>query len=164
MKRVLVAFSVVALGLMTAACGGDDDNGGSTTGTTATGGTATGGTSTGTSGSGTTIQVTEKDFAVAVDPSSAPSGDLTFSVHNDGPSVHEFVIFQTDLAPDELPTADDGTVDEAGEGVEHVDEIEDIAPGTDGTLSVSLDPGSYVFICNLPGHYAGGMHTAFTVE
>jgi uncharacterized cupredoxin-like copper-binding protein len=170
-KRVLIVVSIVVLGSMTVACGGDD-NGGSTTGAatggtatgaTATGGTATGGTASGTSGSGTTIDVTEKDFAIAVSPSSATSGNLTFSIHNDGPSPHEFVIFNTDLAPDELPTNDDGTVNEEGEGVEHVDEVEDIAPGTDGSLDVSLDPGTYVFICNLPGHYSQGMHVAFTV-
>ena len=154
MKRALVGLSILALAMATVACGGDDDGG------SASGGTATGGRS----DSGTAIQVTEKDFAIAVAPSSGASGDLTFDIHNDGPSTHEFVIFQTDLAPDALPTADDGTVDEAGDGVTHIDEVEDIAPGTDSSLAVSLDPGSYVFICNLPGHYAAGMHVGFTVE
>ena len=29
---------------------------------------------------------------------------------------------------------------------------------------MTLDAGNYVFICNLPGHYAQGMHTSFTAS
>jgi len=29
---------------------------------------------------------------------------------------------------------------------------------------VTLDAGSYVLICNLPGHYRQGMHSSFTVS
>jgi uncharacterized cupredoxin-like copper-binding protein len=29
---------------------------------------------------------------------------------------------------------------------------------------VTLDAANYVFICNLPGHYAQGTHTSFTVS
>ena len=36
-------------------------------------------------------------------------------------------------------------------------------PAPRQSLDVSLKAGSYVIICNLPGHYASGMHTAFTV-
>jgi len=159
-KGLFVSLLVVSLA--GAACGSDDDNGG-----TATGGTgATNHATTSASGvsGGSSVDVTEKDFAIAVSPSSAQSGDITFNISNEGPSTHEFVIFETDLAPDALPTNDDGTVDEEGDGVEHIDEVEDIASGSDATLDVDLEPGSYVFICNLPGHYKAGMHTAFTVS
>jgi len=54
-------------------------------------------------------------------------------------------------------------VDEEGEGLEAVDEIEDIEAGTSPTLTVDLDAGSYVLICNITGHYDAGMHTALTV-
>ena len=74
------------------------------------------------------------------------------------------MIFQTDLAADALPTNEDGDVDEEGEGVTLIDEIEDIEAGSDDSLTVTLDAGSYVFICNLPGHYAQGMHTSFTAS
>ena len=73
-------------------------------------------------------------------------------------------IFQTDLAEDALPTNEDGDVDEEGEGVTLIDEIEDIEAGSTESLTVTLDAGSYVFICNLPGHYAQGMHTSFTAS
>jgi uncharacterized cupredoxin-like copper-binding protein len=115
-----------------------------------------------------TVNVTQKDFSVTVDPTSAPAGDVTFDITNDGPSVHEFVVFQTDLAPDALPMTEDETgvaiVDEEGEGVQHIDEVEDIASGANESLTVSLTAGNYVLLCNLPAHYQQGMHTAFTVS
>ena len=127
----------------------------------------------GCSGDETTVDVTLQEFAVIPASSSAPTGDVTFDVTNEGPDdVHEFVVFKTDLAPDALPTAADGSVDEEGEGVELIDEIEDIAVGDTPTLTVSLDAGSYVFICNIVeeeggetiAHYQQGMRVAFTVE
>ena len=90
---------------------------------------------------------------------------MTFDVSNEAGQVHEFVVLQTDLAEDALPTDENGDVDEAGDpGITLVDEIEDIEGGATASLDVTLDAGSYVIICNLPGHYSQGMHTAFTVE
>lgn len=106
------------------------------------------------------ISATEKDFSITLASSSAPAGSVTFNVSNEGPSTHEFVIIKTDDAPDALPTKN-GTVDESSLNI--VDENEDIAPSTTGTLQDTLEAGSYVIICNLPGHYEQGMHTAFTV-
>jgi len=39
----------------------------------------------------------------------------------------------------------------------------DIQPGTSHTLDVTLTPGTYLLICNVPGHYAAGMVTPQTV-
>lgn len=117
------------------------------------------------------VDVTVQEFAVIPAAASAPAGDVTFNVTNDGPDdVHEFVVFQTDLAPDALPTNEDGSVDEEGEGVEHIDEIEDIAVGDTQSLSVNLQAGNYVLICNIydeaeqESHYQEGMRVGFTVE
>src|SRR4249919_46548 len=103
------------------------------------------------------VGVTLADFTITVDPDSASAGDVSFDITNDAEQTHEFVVFQTDLAPDQLPTDEGGDVEEAGEGVEHVDEIEDIEAGSTESLTVNLDAGSYVLICNLPGHYSQGM-------
>jgi uncharacterized cupredoxin-like copper-binding protein len=162
-RRGLVLLAVV--GLMFAACSGGNDDTGGASGATIGGPTKV---TAATGGSGTTgaasVDVTEKDFAIAVDASTVDAGTIAFSIRNEGPSPHEFVIFKTDLAPDQLPLNDDGTVDEEGEGVEHIDEVEDIAPGSTEPLEVDLDAGSYVFICNLPGHYTSGMNVGFTVS
>jgi uncharacterized cupredoxin-like copper-binding protein len=36
--------------------------------------------------------------------------------------------------------------------------------GATKALSLTLKPGHYAIICNLPGHYAGGMYTDLTVK
>jgi uncharacterized cupredoxin-like copper-binding protein len=117
----------------------------------------------------TTVNVTLKEFEIVPDVTSAPAGDITFHVTNEGPDdVHEFVVFKTDLAPESLPTAEDGSVDEEGEGVEIKDEIEDIPVGESQDVTISLDAGSYVLICNIVEedevHFTLGMRTSFTVE
>lgn len=109
------------------------------------------------------VGVTLRDFAIELDDTSASAGEVTFDVHNDGPSIHEFVVFKTDLAPDALPTDEDGLVEE-GESFEPIDEIEDIAAGADHELTIDAVAGDYVLICNIPGHYAQGMAVGFTVE
>lgn len=124
-------------------------------------------------GGGATVGVTLQEFSVITDESSASAGEVTFEVENTGPDdVHEFVVIKTDLAPDALPTGEDGSVDEAGEGIEVIDEIEDIPVGDTPSLTVDLDAGNYVLICNIveehegeiEAHYTLGMRTAFTVE
>jgi uncharacterized cupredoxin-like copper-binding protein len=116
-------------------------------------------------GGGGTVQATQKDFSIALSPGTASAGSVTFDITNDGPSTHEFVIFKSDLDDDQLPTDDSGNeVDEEGQGVSHVDEEEDIAANSSATLTVDLQPGTYVVICNLPGHYKLGMHATLTVS
>ena len=102
-RRWLAVPMILGLVLVTASCGSDDEGG---------------------------VAVTLADFSVTVDPDSASGGRVTFDITNDAEQTHEFVVFKTDLAPDQLPTDEDGDVDEAGEGVEHVDEVEDIEGGS----------------------------------
>jgi uncharacterized cupredoxin-like copper-binding protein len=152
--RTSLLVPVAALALLAAACGEGTDTPSTTPSTTSPSET---------SPAGGTVNVTEKDFSIAVDPSSTAAGTIDFSITNEGPSTHEFVVFKTDLTPEALPTTE-GDVNEEGEGVEHVDEKEDIAAGTTTTLEVTLDAGNYVLLCNLPGHYKLGMHVGFTVK
>lgn len=115
---------------------------------------------------GPSVELTE--FSVSVDPASVESGETTFSVENVGGVIHEFVVVKTGLDDADLPTAEDGSVDEEGDGIEAVDEIEDIEAGSSQELTLDLDPGNYVLFCNIVDgsqvHYQEGMHTAFTVE
>jgi len=119
----------------------------------------------------TTVDVTLQEFSVITSQASAPAGSVTFQVTNTGPQdVHEFVVLKTDLAPDALPTDDHGTAREEADGIEPVDEIEDVAVGGSGTLTVDLEAGSYVLVCNIydeqkqEAHYRLGMRAPFTVE
>jgi uncharacterized cupredoxin-like copper-binding protein len=127
-------------------------------------------TTTGQAGTGTTVAVTLTEFTVAASPSSAPAGSITFDATNEGPDdVHELVIIQTDLSATDLPTTENGSVDEEGEGITVVDEVEDIPVGDSQSVTVDLDAGNYVLICNIydedeqEAHYQEGMRAPFTV-
>ena len=114
---------------------------------------------------GTAVPIIEKDFSMTATRSTVATGKVTFDVENQGPSTHEFVVIRTDAAADQLPF-DNGSseVNEDDSSLQHVDEVEDITPGKSKKLTVDLQPGHYVFICNLPGHYHQGMHFDFSVS
>ena len=111
--------------------------------------------------SSTGANATLHDFGIELSKSTFSAGPLTFSITNNGPSVHEFVIVRSDLDPASLPVLN-GEVDESA--LNAVDEVEEIAVGSTPELSVNLQPGSYIVICNIVGHYQAGMHAGFTVE
>lgn len=120
---------------------------------------------------GETVDVTLQEFAIAADPTSVGAGEVSFDATNDGPNdPHELVVFRTDLAPEALPTQETGAVDESGEGVELIDEIEEFAVGETQSMTLDLEAGSYVLVCNIydedeqEAHYQEGMRLAFTVE
>ncbi|MFT3894213.1 MAG: sulfocyanin-like copper-binding protein [Anaerolineales bacterium] len=76
--------------------------------------------------------------------------------------LHEFIIIQTDLPADELPT-DEMTGRVVEDSVTIITAAEDIPPSDSRDLTVNLGAGHYVMVCNLPGHYQQGMHMDFTV-
>ena len=117
-----------------------------------------------------TVGVTLQEWAVVPDADSVAAGPVTFSVTNNGPEdVHEFVILRTDLDPGALPTDDTGAVTEDAEGMEVVDEIEDVAIGATEEVTATLTAGKYVLLCNVysaeekEAHYHLGMRTPLTV-
>lgn len=121
-------------------------------------------------GAATTVAVTLQEWAVVPASNSAPAGEISFDITNEGPEdVHEFVVIKTDLDVADLPTDADGAVDEAGEGMEVIDEVEDLPVGESQTLTVTLEPGTYALVCNIwdeeegEAHYQMGMRTAFSV-
>ena len=163
MKRLFPLFLILAAlaaVLTFAACEDDDDNGG-------------GGDGDRDGALPSSVAITLQEWAVVPDADTAAAGDVTFNITNDGPAdPHEFVVVQTDLAPDALPTDENGGVDEAGEGIEVIDEVEEIPVDGFEELSVNLAAGSYVLLCNIEeeeegeieSHYQLGMRTGFTVE
>jgi uncharacterized cupredoxin-like copper-binding protein len=119
---------------------------------------------------GGTVNVTLQEFSVATDPATVDAGEVVFEATNEGPDdVHEFVVFRTDLDPTELPTDENGAVVETGEGIELIGEIEDIPVGETQSVTLDLEAGNYVLICNIwdedeqEAHYQEGMRTTFTV-
>ncbi len=101
---------------------------------------------------------------------SVPTGAVSFVATNAGSLVHELVVLP--LAAGAVAGArvvgDDGTVDEATSLGEASSPCgpgggDGITPGTSSWLTVTLAPGRYELVCNVPGHYAAGMYTLLTV-
>jgi uncharacterized cupredoxin-like copper-binding protein len=115
-----------------------------------------------TSTGGKQVNVAIKEWSVSASPASVAAGSVTFSAKNNGTMNHELVVFKTDLAEGALPLS--GTaVDEMASSVTKKGEIAEFAAGTTGTVTLNLEQGKYVLICNVPGHYQQGIHMAFTV-
>jgi uncharacterized cupredoxin-like copper-binding protein len=117
------------------------------------------------------VAVTLQEFSVATIPATAPAGEVTFDITNNGPDdQHEFVVIKTDLDFTQLPQNPDGSVDEESSELDVIDEVEAIDPGSGDTLAVDLEAGSYALICNIydkkedEAHYAEGMRAGFTVS
>ena len=89
-------------------------------------------------------------------------GRVALRVHNAGTAPHEIVILRIKRDPAALPMRA-GRIDEkaAGQvyGAVHVP-----IGGDTQNAAVQLRPGTYVFLCNISGHYLAGMHTTVTVR
>jgi uncharacterized cupredoxin-like copper-binding protein len=112
-------------------------------------------------GKGAQVRVTERDFHIAA-PRTVAAGEIRFSVRNKGPDNHEFIVVrearsQPPLRPDGL-TVDEDAVEKATPGA-----LEPQPPGV-SVLRVRLSPGRYKLLCNMAGHYMGGMHTTLVVR
>jgi plastocyanin len=121
-SRVLLAAAAVALPL--SACGGDDDGGGSDVPEGA-------------------VEVVGTD-ALAFEPDtiSAPAGEVSLALVNDGSIPHTLVVegFEDDL---KLSIAGSDDVDSG---------------------SLTLEAGEYTYYCDVAGHRGAGMEGTLTVE
>ena len=116
------------------------------------------------SGAGGTVMVVERDFQITLNPSTVAAGDVTFNVRNDDPDEHQFVVLRTDLPAGGLPLDERGfAVDESADGLALVGRIPAIAGGTAESVTIALESGRHVVICNVPGHYDLGMVTVLAV-
>lgn len=122
-------------------------------------------TSANTSNNVTKIDVKEKEMKIIPSSNTATAGQIDFVIKNVGRMPHELVVFKTDLPIDKLPQKN-GEMDENGAGVKNVADTGEnyLKSGETRTLRANLTPGNYVLVCNLPGHFSGGMKTAFVVR
>ena len=151
MRRITspVVVAMAVLLLSAAGCGDDDDDGGAE------------------------VDVVLSEFIVDPAEDSVEAGEVTFALDNQGGETHEFVVVEAASA-DDLPVDDDGAFDEEAFGEDNVlGEVEDIEAGDTGELTLDLEAGDYVLLCNIveeeedgevESHFAEGMHTTFTVE
>ena len=111
---------------------------------------------------------TADQMFLTLSANSATAGPVTFQVTDQGQRTHEFVVFRTDTPADLIPIVsfegERDRIDEKAPGVTNVGETGDMKPGETKLLTITLKPGHYVVVCNLPGHFRMGMHADFTVS
>lgn len=108
--------------------------------------------------SSTTVTVTLDEYSIKTNAATAPPGPVTFDVRNAGVEGHNLLIIRTALAPDSLPVHGSVASEEGSVGKTDV-----LAADDEGSLTVDLEPGVYVLICNVSDHYRAGMFGPFTV-
>ena len=110
---------------------------------------------------GSTINAGLSEWKIAV-PTTLAAGKYTFHITNTGKMEHEMLVMKTDLAPAQLPMKD-GDINE--DALPPMSDGPNIAPGKTQDRTIDLTkPGKYLFVCNLPGHFAQHMYTYVTVQ
>lgn len=95
--------------------------------------------------------------------SSVKAGKVTFDVTNLSRSiVHEMIVVAVESPNAPLPY-DYNTGQIPEKQVKMLGETDEMEPNAEKTISLDLKPGTYLLICNVPGHYAAGMWTPLTV-
>lgn len=160
-RRFLIVPPVLllAVALLALACGDNGDDGGSSPPATATG---TAEAELSVDPDAPVVNVDLGEFFVTPDVAEIEAGEVTFSATNVGAVPHELVVIKTDTPVDQLPV-ENGKVNEDAAG-EEIGEIEEFDVGLTLAASYDLEPGKYALICNIAGHYQGGVFTEFTVE
>ncbi len=107
---------------------------------------------------------------LSADQASVAHGTVSFLVTDSGAIKHEMVILPLP-ASQKVGTrrlGGDAKIDEAGSLGEASnnngkDAGKGVEPGASSWTTVTLAPGHYELVCNLPNHYSAGMYTRLTV-
>lgn len=143
-RLALAALAATAI-LVTAACGGAEDDGAADA-----------------SGSDNTVEVKMVDIGFEPAELTVQKGDtVTFRFANEGKVDHEAYIGD---AEDQAEHDKDRSAGEMHHGDRDKGAV-DVKPGKTGTLTYTFDePGTTQIGCHEPGHYAAGMKIDITVE
>jgi plastocyanin len=146
-----VGAGLIAAALVTlSACGSDDDGGDTATDSGGSSSSSAAGpseTASGAPGAGATdtvqtLDVTSVDFDYELDSTDLAAGEYTIELTNGGSASHDLVVER------------DGA-DVAG--------TDSIGPGQSSAVTVTLEPGEYVFYCSIGNHRSMGMEVTVTV-
>lgn len=108
---------------------------------------------------------------LGVDRATMPAGSVSFVAANFGSIDHELVILplgdnqRAGLRPigADSKISEEGSLGEASASG-RAGAGDGIRPGSSGWVTLTLAPGRYELVCNLPGHYGAGMSTELTVS
>ena len=102
-------------------------------------------------------------MSIRADKTSAKAGSVTFDVTNWSRSVvHEMLVVAVD-SPDAPLPYDFSKQIIPEDQVKALGETNELQPNASKSIELTLAPGNYLLVCNVPGHYAAGMVLAFTV-
>jgi uncharacterized cupredoxin-like copper-binding protein len=102
-------------------------------------------------------------MAVRINQDTAKAGPIRLDVTNwSRGMIHELMVVKVDSPQARLPY--DYTQGKVAEDqVKVLGDTETLEPNTSRTLNVTLTPGTYMLICNVPGHFAAGMAIPLSV-
>jgi uncharacterized cupredoxin-like copper-binding protein len=100
------------------------------------------------------VNVTLGDMWIKSDVPTVKAGKVSFSVKNDGATMHGLAIAKAPVS------VDGGMLDDSAFEFRGAD----LAGGDSETITADLKPGSYELVCHVPGHYAAGQKLPFKVE
>jgi plastocyanin len=89
-----------------------------------------------------TVNIVISDFKYRLDPTTVHAGTITFVVANTGSVPHDFAITVA--------------------GQQHKTSL--LQSGARESLAIKLQPGTYDYICSVPGHDMLGMRGVFVVR
>jgi uncharacterized cupredoxin-like copper-binding protein len=114
-------------------------------------------------GAATVARITERDYKITAPRYELAPGDVDLSVTNRGPDAHELIVVRESSSG--LAMSKDGLrVDEDAMEHQTLGALEPGQPGGVRHMRVRLTAGRYLLLCNMAGHYLGGMHTELVVR
>ncbi len=104
------------------------------------------------------------EWKVALSRTTFTPGKYEFTIHNTGQTQHELIAFKTNLSPSALPVDAKGDVNEDAPALAKATDGDNVHSSKSQTRVVEFKTaGTYVFMCNLPGHFKAGMYKVVTV-
>lgn len=105
----------------------------------------------------------QSNMGIKLSTDTVPAGDVVFKVTNSSKElVHEMLVFKY-VEGQVFPYDESrGKINEDAAG--SLGEVSETEPSKSGELKISLTPGKYVVLCNIPGHFANGMWAVLTVK
>ena len=148
MRKTLLSLTVALSALALAACGGGGSSSSSSSSSAAGGGAASGGGAQQAAGGGGGQTV-----SIAADPSGALKFDTTKLTAKAGTATFKFT--------NQSSLQHDFTIEtQGGQKVDATPLIQ----GSSASFTTKLKPGSYKFLCTVPGHAQAGMQGTLTVK